>query len=101
MLFRLLPVPLCVMKVFMHVNGLQSHTAELSLVTHTNSQPGCGCVCVSGWVSLCLADGHGLTGRGWGRSSNKPFRTESEYTYYTAMLYEKCEFGKLHNINVF
>ena len=26
---------------------------------------------------------------GGGRSSNKPFRTESEYTYYTEMLYEK------------
>ena len=25
MLFRLLPIPLCVMKVFMHVNRLQSH----------------------------------------------------------------------------
>ena len=31
----------------------------------------------------------GLIGRGGGRSSNKPFRTESEYTYYTEMLYEK------------
>ena len=34
--------------------------------THTNSQPGCGCVC-SGWVSLCLAVSQtatGLTGRG-------------------------------------
>ena len=30
----------------------------------------------------------GLTGRG-GRSSNKPFRTESEYTYFTEMLFEK------------
>ena len=30
----------------------------------------------------------GLRGRG-GRSSNKPFRTESEYTYFTEMLYEK------------
>ena len=26
---------------------------------------------------------------GGGRSSNKPFRTESEYTYFTEMLYEK------------
>ena len=25
MLFRLLPIPLCVMKICMHVNGLQSH----------------------------------------------------------------------------
>ena len=67
------------------------------------------CVC-SGWVSLVLAvlptrkpvrssqqrasqrpdqsEHTGVTGRG-GRSSNKPFRTESEYTYYTEMLYEK------------
>ena len=28
MLFRLLPVPLCVMKVFMHVNGLQSQNPQ-------------------------------------------------------------------------
>ena len=57
---------------------------------HTNSQPGCGCVCVFGLVSLCLADGHWAhREEGGGRSSNKPFRTESEYTYYTEMLYEK------------
>ena len=29
MLFRLLPVPLCVMKVFMNVNGLQSQTLKV------------------------------------------------------------------------
>ena len=53
---------------------------------------GCGFVCVlglvSGWVSLCLAVSQtatGLTGGG----SNKPCRTESEYTYYTEMLFEK------------
>ena len=62
--------------------------------TQTNSQPGCGCVCVcvQAGFGLCLAVSQtatGLTGRGGGRSSNKPFRTESEYTYYTEMLYEK------------
>ena len=123
----------------------QRDTAELSLGTHTNSQPGCGCV--SGWVSLCLAVSQTprsnqettpvfqLTVHSSilkGRSSEprnvpstrhpdptqhshlfvitgvifwlltnaivthkgkggpyKACRTESEYTYYTEMLYEK------------
>ena len=31
---------------------LSCSSGFLSLSTHTNSQPVCGCVCVSGWVSL-------------------------------------------------
>ena len=75
---------------------------------------GCECLCVlrmSFALSRCIADPEtcplltaarsnkprnvptnqstlGSQGGG-GRSSNKPFRTESEYTYFTEMLYEK------------
>ena len=50
----------------------------------------CVCFRLGFAVSRCLADGHWAHREaGGGRSSNKPFRTESEYTCYTEMLYEK------------
>ena len=42
----------------------------------------------SQWVSRPIR-AHWAHREGGGRSSNKPFRTESEYTDYTEMLYEK------------
>ena len=59
--------------------------------THTNSQPGCGSRAGFGLgfaVSRCLADGHWAHREG-GQELQQAFRTESEYTYYTEMLYEK------------
>ena len=53
--------------------------------THKQTPSQAACVC-SGWVSLCLAVSQAATGLiGRGGSC----RTESEYTYYTEMLYEK------------
>ena len=39
MLFWLLPVPLCVMKLFMHVNGLQSQTLKVHPVASSERTP--------------------------------------------------------------
>ena len=37
MLFQLLPVPLCAMKVFMHVNGVQSQNPQSTPCSEYNS----------------------------------------------------------------
>ena len=83
----------------------QRDTAELNLGTHTNSQPGCGCVCFGlGFaVSRCLADGHWAhrEGGGAGAPTSRLGQRVNTHTIQRCCMRNQCEFGKLHNVNLF
>ena len=82
----------------------RSEAVSPCVSTHTNSQPGCGCVCVcSGWVSLCLAVSQTATGLGGGAGAptSRLGQRENTRTIQRCCMRNQCDFGKLHNINLF
>ena len=77
-----------------------------SVCEHThNSQPGCGCACVFGLgfaVSRCLSDGHWAHREGGaGAPTSRLGQRENTHTIQRCCMRNQCDFGTLHNINLF